>query len=145
MHCRALVFFYRILQFISIEHNTNITLTLTCTYVYIHIQVKKVTGAAAFFKIVHEKYRAKNMPEAFGELHEDIMNSITLNNKESGSGSGSGRGRVENVEKSNVDLLNPMRGTCGRKGCYGLVDSFMFGAVAIALYGCCHITYLEVH
>jgi DNA-directed RNA polymerase III subunit RPC1 len=57
--------------------------------------VKKVGGA--FFKIVHEKYRSKNMPESFLNLHDNNMEKIRNDHPEL------------KLYTKNIDLLNPMR------------------------------------
>jgi len=57
--------------------------------------VKKVGGA--FFKIVHEKWRSKNVPPEVNELHESNMESIRSAHPE-----------LKQYTK-NIDVINPMR------------------------------------
>ncbi len=57
--------------------------------------VKKVGGA--FFKIIHEKWRSKNMPPDFVEAHDQNMQSIRNSHPD-----------LKQYTK-NVDLINPMR------------------------------------
>ena len=57
--------------------------------------VKKVGGA--FFKIVHEKFRSKNIPTEVIDMHEKNMNPIR-----------NARPEIK-AHTKNVDLLNPMR------------------------------------